>query len=101
MTAEAKRPLGQCRVAGKLRVPVAPDVICAEIERAIASEAPAVHYSAEITVLSPSRLTAKLVVEGRVLPLQNFAVMDQNLSESTIKRFASSVAAIVAKAAKN
>jgi len=90
---------GTCRVhdQGKLAGSVPTDSICAEIKAAIASQAPTAGYHVEITVFSPSRLTAELVVNGKALPVQNFAVMDRNLSEGTIKRFAHSLAAIVAQ----
>jgi len=90
-----------CRVidGGKL-IPPGADTICSEVERAIAAAAPNVRYSAEIRVISPSRLATALIVEGRTLPVQNFAVMDRNLSEGTIKRFARALAGVVAGAAK-
>ena len=102
VTADAGPLAGQCRVAhgGKLAASVGADAICAEVERAISAEAPTVRYDAEITVLSPSRLAARLVVEGRLLPVQNFAVMDANLHEDSIRRFARSLAGVVAQAGK-
>ena len=94
--------LGHCRVvnAGKLAWPGEADAICAEVERAIRAEAPTVRYSAEISVISPSRLSATLVVEDRILPVQNFAVTDRDLSDWSIANFARALAAQVAKAAK-
>jgi hypothetical protein len=44
-------------------------------------------------------LTASLVVNGRRLPEQKFAVMDRELGESSINRFADAIAAEVAKSA--
>ena len=41
-----------------------------------------------------------LVVNGRTLPEQNFAVMDRELNPGAIRRFAESLAGEVAKAAK-
>ena len=78
-----------------------PDAICAEIDRTIASHAPGVRYSVEIRALSPSRLMAALVVDGRTLPVQNFAVMDRNLNESAIRHFAQSLATAVAAGARS
>ena len=75
--------------------------LCSEVERAIATLAPGVSYTAEITVLSPSRLSAMLVVNGRTLPAQKLAIMDRELSRSAIARFAHSLAAEVAKTAKS
>lgn len=76
------------------------NAICAEVERATAARAPDAHYKVEITVLSPSRLAAMLTVNGRTLPLQNFAVMDRNLNDRSIQHFADSLAAVVAEAAR-
>jgi len=47
-----------------------------------------------------ARLSAALVVNGRTLPEQNFAVMDSGLDAGAIRRFAQSLAQAVAKAAK-
>ena len=47
-----------------------------------------------------SRLSAVLVVNGRTLPAQNFAVMDSGLDMASIRRFAAALAGEVAKAAK-
>ena len=98
----AEPPLGHCRVvnAGKVALPGGADAICAEVERAIRAEAPTVRYSAEVNVISRSRLTATLVVEDRKLPVQNFAVMDHDLNDWSIANFARALAAEVAKAGK-
>jgi hypothetical protein len=74
--------------------------ICNAVEKAIAAAAPNAHYSAQVTVLSPSRLSASLIVDGRTLPEQKFAVMDRGLNPASIQRFAQALAAEVAKAAK-
>lgn len=73
--------------------------ICETVEQAIAAQAPNATYSAEVHVVSRSRLTATLIVNGRTLPLQNFAVMDRGLSSTSIEHFANGLAAEVAKAA--
>ena len=96
-------PLGHCQVVGDQMLPPSSGggaAVCAEIEQAISSAAPNVAYTAEITVLSPSRLAAALVVNGRRLPEQRFAIMDRELNRGAIERFARSLAAEVAKAAK-
>lgn len=93
-------PQGHCTVVGSEKLPVSSGLICNEIDRAIALRTPNVRYSVEIRVISDARLTARLIVEGRSLPLQNFAVMDGKLNEGTTKRFATSLAAVVAEAAK-
>ena len=74
--------------------------ICAAVEKAIAAKAPNANYSAQVRVLSPSRLSALLIVDGHTLPEQKFAVMDRDLNPGSIQRFAESLAAEVAKAAK-
>ena len=75
--------------------------VCREIERAIAARAPGARYSAQIRVLSRSRLAAQLVVDGRSLPVQNFAVMDGNLNARAISHFADALATAVAEALKS
>lgn len=93
----------RCTVVAGDKLPAAsggPDAVCSEVERAIAVLAPGVSYSAEIVVLSPSRLSATLIVNGRKLPEQKFAIMDRELSRSSIERFARSLAAEVANATK-
>jgi hypothetical protein len=59
-----------------------------------------VRFTADVKVVSSSMLAANLVVNGRALPEQKFAVMDRELGQSSINRFASSLAAEVAKAAR-
>jgi hypothetical protein len=96
-------PLGHCRVVagGKLLAGSGgADALCAEIERAVAAAAPRAHYSAEIRAMPRARLSATLVVDGRTLPEQNFALMDRELGPDSMRRFAAALAAEVAKAAK-
>jgi hypothetical protein len=94
---------GSCRVAaGEQLLPEGvggPD-ICRAIGEAVAKSAPAKRYSVDVSVLSRSRLSARLTVDGRLLPDQNFAVMDRELNLASITRFAESLAREVAKAAK-
>lgn len=91
-----------CRVVGgeKLSAGLDEAAICSAVERAIAARAPTADYSVEVSALSQTRLTAKLVVNGKVLPVQNFAVMDRSLSAWSIKNFAESLANVVAQATK-
>ena len=56
--------------------------------------------SAEVRELSPSRLAATLVVNGKTLPEHKFAVMDSSLSPEAVERFAHSLALAAADAAK-
>jgi hypothetical protein len=74
--------------------------ICSEVESAIAARAPGARYSTEVSALSASRLAAKLVVDGKTLPEQNFAIMDRDLDSAAIKRFAQALAESVARASK-
>ena len=93
----------RCQVVGGEKLPAASGgskAVCAEIERAVAELAPGTHYRADVIVLSKSRLAATLVVNGRTLPEQKFAIMDSDLNAGAIQRFAHSLAAEVAKAAK-
>jgi hypothetical protein len=100
MTMGGEVPATGCRIVstGKAASAVDGTAICAEVERAIAAAAPNARYTAEIKLLSASRLAAILVVNGRTLPEQNFAVMDRQLDRASIGRFAESLAAAVAKA---
>lgn len=74
--------------------------LCARVERSIATHAPAANARVQIKVLPRSRLVATLVVNGHALPDQNFAVMDGGFDEGSLDRFAESLGATVAKAAK-
>jgi hypothetical protein len=74
------------------------DALCAAVDRAMSVRAPGVTYSAEIRVLSASRLVATLTREGRTMPEQNFASMDRDLTTSSFERFAQALADQVAKA---
>jgi len=100
---QAVKASGGCRViAGEkyLRAPVGGGMICAEIERALATRAPGARVKTDVTVLSPSRLAATLVVNDRALPEHKFAVMDNDLSPEAVQRFARSLANAAADAAK-
>ena len=95
---------GRCHVVGGEKLPPAiggGNAICVEIGRAVATVAPAARYSAEVRVVSSSRLAAVLKVDGRLLPEQNFAIMDSELNAGAIQRFARSLAAEIKKAAKS
>jgi hypothetical protein len=99
----APAPQSHCRVLAGEKLPAAsggPAGICSAIESAVAAAAPNARFSAEVTVLTPSMLSTSLQVNGRTLPEQKFAVMDRELNEASVKRFANSVAATVAQAAK-
>ena len=93
----------RCTVVGAERLPGEAGnaaSLCSAVERAVAAQAPGAHYTAEVRVVSDSMLAAKLVVGGRALPEQKFAVMDRRLNQSSIERFAQSIATKVASAAR-
>jgi hypothetical protein len=95
--------VGHCTIIGGENLPAAVggnEALCAAIERAIASRAPTVRYSAQVEVLPRSRLSATLVVNGRTLPEQKFAVMDRELNPASIQLFADSLAEQLVEAAK-
>jgi hypothetical protein len=71
--------------------------LCAAIERAVSARAPGAAFTAEVTVLSPSRLAATLTKEGHRLPVQKFASMDRELNTTSFDRFAETLAEEVAK----
>lgn len=85
---------GECRLSGQEKLPSALKVetVCQAIARAMAREAPSAHYRVEVQVLSKSRLSASLTVNGRTLPMQNMAVSDGQLSEGSVRRFADNLA---------
>src|SRR6476646_10149114 len=72
------------------------EALCAQVKKAIATAAPKARYSAEVKVMPRSRLSAALVVNGRALPEQKFALMDSELGPATIQRFAEGIATAVA-----
>jgi hypothetical protein len=95
--------LGHCTIIGEANLPVSAGGsagLCAVVERAIAARAPSARYTAEVKVLPRSRLSAVLVVDGRTLPEQNFAVMDGQLTPASIQRFADTLADQVFDAAR-
>jgi hypothetical protein len=102
MIAATHGPSGRCRIVAGEKLPArlgGGSALCAEVERAIAKVAPNARYSAEVKVISPSRLAAAVIVNGRMLPEQKFAAMDRELDPASIQRFAQALAAEVAKVA--
>ena len=100
MSAPQARP---CRVVDAQKLPPqsgGATAICSAIEQAVAARAPKARYSAEVRVLSMSRLSVNVDVSGHKLAEQHYAVMDRNLNPSSIKRFAEAIADEIAKAAK-
>lgn len=103
MSAAGKGAQGSCRVASgeKLLAKAGgAEALCAAVERAVAKAAPMARYKAEVRILPRSRLSTTLVVNGRSLPDQKFAVMDDELKPDSIQRFAEGLADQVADAAK-
>lgn len=96
------RPHHACTVSGgeKLGAEAAhAEELCATVERMVAGRAPGVDYSARINIVSASRLSTSLTVNGKPLPEQHFAVMDGKLGPSAIEHFADALATEIAKAA--
>jgi len=103
MTVSSRDEHNLCIVRGGEKLPVdagSPESICAAIKRAVAARTPNARFTAVVKVLTPSQLATTLVVDGRPLPEQRFAVMDRNLNKGSIERFAQSIAAAVAEAVK-
>ena len=99
----ASRNDGRCQVVGGAKLPASSGgsaALCAEIERAVAAAAGTAHFRIEVKVLSKSRLAAELIVNGRSLPEQHFAIMDSDLDAGAIQRFAASLASLVAEETK-
>ena len=95
MSAHAAAPAGRCSVVAGEKLAAGSggaNGICAEVERAMAAALPGVRYTAEVRVISPSRLAATIVVKGHRLPEQHFATMDRNLTPGAVRRFARALA---------
>lgn len=100
VTSSGKAAVGQCRITAGSKLPADLNkALCEEVKRAVAQAVPGSRFNAEVTVVSPSRLAAKLTVNGKALPQQNFAVMDRQLEIDSIRRFARSLGE-VAKTAR-
>ena len=92
MSPRHEEPIGQCRVtAGSKLSADMNKALCSEVKRAIGEAVPGSRFEAEVTVVSPTRLAAKLVVNGKALPKQNFAVMDSRIELDSIRQFARSL----------
>lgn len=103
MSATGVARFGACTVVGADNLPKTSggsEGLCRSIERAIKAQAPTAQYRVEVRVISSSRLAAELVVNGHTLPEQRFAVMDGELRQGSIDRFAQSLALAVGEAAK-
>ncbi|HJQ17638.1 MAG TPA: hypothetical protein VJ859_11640 [Allosphingosinicella sp.] len=91
-----------CRVVGGEKLPAASggsDALCAAIEQAASARVPGVTYSVEVRVLSSSMLSVGLTTaDGRPLPEQNFAITDRDMTETSFRRFAETIAAELGKA---
>ena len=99
----ARNVSAHCRViAGEkyLKAPIDSGLICAEIKRAVADQAPRARVEAAVKVISSTRLAATLVVNGRALPEHKFAIMDSDLSREAVQRFARALAIAAADAVK-
>jgi hypothetical protein len=90
-----------CRVVDGDKLPVesgGATALCAAIRSAAAERAPGITFTAEVRVLSSSRLAATLTKDGRRLPEQNFASMDRELRRDSFDRFATAIADALANA---
>jgi hypothetical protein len=90
-----------CRVVDADKLPAesgGATALCAAIEHAIATRAPGVAFTVDVTVVSPSRLKATLTRGGNRLPEQNFASMDRELRRDSFDRFATAIADALANA---
>jgi hypothetical protein len=88
-----------CRVIDGGKLPAASGgaaALCEAIEQAVSKRAPGTAFSAEVRVLSSSRLAAALIANGRKLPDQKFASMDHELTKGSFERFARTIAEQVA-----
>lgn len=103
MNTPGKATFGHCTVIGSGTLPAAVgggEALCRSVEAAIKAQTPTSDYTVEVKVMSPSRLSADLVVKGHKLPEQRFAMMDGTINPGSIQRFAESLARVVAEAAK-
>lgn len=103
MTKIEKASFGNCTVVGGEILPAASggsNALCSAIERAVKAQAPTAHYSVKVRVISSSRLSAVIVVNGIELPEQRFAVMDRDLTPASMDHFAQSLALVASEAAK-
>lgn len=93
---------GACVILGAAELPraISGDSICSAIERAVVARDPSLRYTADVRVAKASMLSAALTVNGRKLPDQKFAVMDKQLDQSAVERFAEAVAEALERAAK-
>lgn len=98
-----KARFGHCTVIGGENLPVTSGgsgSLCRAIESAISAQAPTVQHHVDVKVISRSRLSAVVVVNGRTLPDQRFAVMDGELTPGSFEHFAQSLALLVGQAEK-
>lgn len=89
-----------CRVIDGGKLPATSGgaaALCDAIVHAVAERAPGMAFSAEVRVLSSSRLAATLIANGKTLADQKFASMDRELTKSSFERFAKAIAEQVAK----
>jgi ribosomal protein L11 len=90
----------QCAVIGGETLPagVTPGAICDAIRAATKSTAPGIAYSIEVRVRSASSLSAIVTLpNGTTLPEQNLATSDRQLNAGAIQRYATSIAAEIAR----
>lgn len=89
-----------CHVIGGSLLPAdsgGPDGLCKAIREAAADQAPGRRFAVEVQVLGRSMIAATVTkADGTKLPEQKMAVSDSELNRSSLERFASALAGLVA-----
>ena len=91
----------KCTVVDGQKLPAeagSSDAFCSALRAAIVKEAPNSQVTVEVRVLTPFMLAATVVVDGKKLSEEKFAVMDRNLNPRSMGHFAQSIASKVAQA---
>ena len=77
------------------------DALCRALRAAMDARSPREAYNVEVTVLGPSRLSAKVTSgSGKEVAEQNYGSMDRDLTASSFERFAASLVAAIFDAGK-
>jgi len=76
------------------------DALCSAVKAAIAEHSPMEPYNVEVAVLGPSRISAKVTLDGKKVAEQNYGSMDRELTATSFKRFAAGLAAEIFDAGK-
>lgn len=94
------KQLVDCHVVGSGLLPAdagGADGLCKAIRDAAADQAPGKRFAVEVRVLGRSMIAATITkADGTKLPEQKMAVSDSELNRSSLERFASALAGLVA-----